>query len=140
MIHRVNIQAFIYTKIPYPSFLLLKRAVTRGGFWQPVSGGIEHNEHPTQTVRREIYEEAGIIKVEAIIDLHHSFIFQAIKNNIPMKMKDICFGVEVKNIPSVRISDELEIYKWCSEEEDLTYLKWEPNQTALKKLCSIIYS
>ncbi|WP_057776045.1 NUDIX hydrolase [Cytobacillus dafuensis] len=138
MIDRVNIQAFIYTKVPKTAFLLLQRVTSRGGFWQPVSGGIQNNEQPIHAIRREINEETGITEILKIIDLNYSVTFGTSKNNIPMKMKDICFGVEVVDIPTIRLSEEHDIYKWCSMDEVLTHLDWEHNQTAFKKLCSMI--
>ncbi|MFO1444112.1 NUDIX domain-containing protein [Bacillus sp. Bva_UNVM-123] len=57
---RINIVAFLYTLNPELYFLLLKRSQKRGGFWQPVSGGVEKFEPPIQSVKREIFEETGI--------------------------------------------------------------------------------
>ncbi|MBB4826754.1 8-oxo-dGTP pyrophosphatase MutT (NUDIX family) [Sporosarcina luteola] len=63
---RENIVAFIYTRIPEISFLLLKRTMNRGGFWQPVSDAIENEEEPIQTVKRELFEETGTTNIMSI--------------------------------------------------------------------------
>ncbi|MEH7121855.1 hypothetical protein V7127_01270 [Bacillus sp. JJ1773] len=53
MVDRVNIQAFIYTRTPRTTFLLLKRTLEKSGFWQPVSGGLEKDEQPTLFCKKE---------------------------------------------------------------------------------------
>jgi 8-oxo-dGTP pyrophosphatase MutT (NUDIX family) len=78
--------------------LILKRVANRGSFWQPVCGGIELNELPMQTAKREIFEETGISRILDIIDLGNSFQYETTKNNTIMKMKDICFGAEVSQL------------------------------------------
>ena len=106
MVDRVNIQSFIYTRNPKTNFLLLKRTSEKGGFWQPVSGGIKKGEQPTHAVKREIFEETGIKEIVGITDLQFSYTFKAAKDNMKMKMKDICYGVQVSNIKPVSLSLE----------------------------------
>lgn len=50
MISRVNVQVFLFTKSPKLMILLLKRIPERGGYWQPISGGIEEGEDPYDAV------------------------------------------------------------------------------------------
>ena len=60
-----------------PLYLLLKRQPHRGGFWQPVTGGVEEGEDLKETALRELNEETGITEVlEVISDLHY-FEFEA---------------------------------------------------------------
>ena len=121
----MNVVVFIFSRIPEPSFLLLKRSEEKGGFWQPVSGGVERNEDYIQAVKREIAEETGITDILNIVDLKMSYEYEATKNNVRMKMKDVCFGAEVIQTASVNLSDEHSNYKWCNREEVYTYLNWE---------------
>ncbi|MBS4189779.1 NUDIX domain-containing protein [Bacillus sp. FJAT-49705] len=138
MVDRVNIQAFIYTSNQRTTFLLLKRTLEKGGFWQPVSGGIEKDEQPTHAVKREIFEETGINEIVQITDLQFTYTFNATKDNIKMKMKDICYGVEVLSLKPVSLSLEHSMYKWCTKEEAEGYLEWEYSRLAFKKLLSYI--
>jgi dihydroneopterin triphosphate diphosphatase len=80
----------------------------RGGFWQPVCGGIELNELPMETAKREIFEETGISRILNIIDLEYSYQYDTIKNNTLMKMKDICFGAEVSLLETVLLSENIQ--------------------------------
>ena len=52
-------------------FLILKRKKERGGFWQPITGGLEDDETLMEALRREIKEETGITNYERIIENVH---------------------------------------------------------------------
>ncbi len=135
---RVNIVVFIFTGISEPYFLLLRRSQDRGGFWQPVSGGIEGNEDSMQAVKREIFEETGIKSDIRLIDLELSYEYEAIKNNVSMKMRDICFGAEIPDVTSVNLSNEHAAYRWYKKEEVYTYLNWKNIRFAFEKLIHLI--
>ena len=140
MIGRVNIQVFIFTHNPVFKILILKRVPERKGHWQPITGGIEEGEKPSDTVKREIYEETGINKLERIIDLKYSFIFTTNWHGKLTKMREMCYAAEIKKVMLIRLSNEHEEYKWCTEEEVKKYLKWEHNLIAFNKLIRILKS
>jgi len=135
---RINIVAFLYTLNPELYFLLLKRSQNRGGFWQPVSGGVEKFEQPIQSVKREIFEETGIKDIIRIVDLDISYDYECIKNNVKMRMKDICYGVELDKIEPVKLSEEHSMFKWCKKEEVENYLNWKEILVSFEKLNKII--
>jgi dATP pyrophosphohydrolase len=138
MIERTNVLVFVFTKTPDLRFLLMKRRPEKGGFWQPVSGGIERNETPLQALKREVMEETGIKSYERIIDLEYTFVHHTEKDGALMKMKDICYAVEVKRTFKITLSDEHLEYKWCDLEESMQYLDWEPVVIALQKLVELV--
>ena len=41
-------------------YLMLKRVLERGGFWQGVTGGLELNETIPEAAKRELLEETGL--------------------------------------------------------------------------------
>lgn len=48
-------------------FLLLRRIPQKGGFWQPVSGGLEESDaSKLEAAYRELKEEAGIDKSQVL--------------------------------------------------------------------------
>ncbi len=138
MIGRVNVQVFVFTRNPKFMVLILKRIPERDGYWQPISGGIEEGEKPIDAIKREIYEETGIKELERIIDLKYSFIFKTLWHGKLTKMREICFAIEIKKEKPIRISNEHEEYKWCTEDEAKKFLKWEHNIIALNKLINLI--
>jgi dihydroneopterin triphosphate diphosphatase len=117
-------------------FLLLKRTVERGGFWQPITGGIEENETKLNAVKREVEEEIGVKNPLNIIENVHSFILEGDKK------EEFVFGVEIdlneKITLEKNVSLEHEEYKWCKFEEALNLLKWKGNKEGLTKLNFIL--
>lgn len=134
MVQRINVQVFVFCKIPSFKVLILKRTPERSGYWQPVCGGVENGEKLIETVLREVWEEAGINNIKSIEDLKYTFTYKETKRGVLMDMQDFCFAAEIKDIPNIKLSDEHEAYKWCSYVEAKEYLKWEHNLIALEKL------
>ncbi|TFG10932.1 MAG: NUDIX domain-containing protein [Promethearchaeota archaeon] len=134
MIGRINVQVFLFTNHPIFRVLILQRIPERSSYWQPISGGIEKGENPIDTVIREVREETGIKKLKNIIDLDYTFIFETMWHGKLTKMKEMCFAGEIKKIKKIRLSNEHQDYKWCTEKEAKNFLKWEHNLIALNKL------
>jgi dihydroneopterin triphosphate diphosphatase len=138
MIDRENIQAIIYTRNPNLHILVLKRVQSKGGFWQPVSGGVIPNEELVDAVKREVFEETGITNIEQILDLQYSFIFETSKSQQKMMMKDYCFGVEVEQETCVMLSNEHDEYRWCKIEDANKYIKWDFSRMAIQKVVEAV--
>ncbi|MFX1499297.1 MAG: NUDIX pyrophosphatase [Promethearchaeota archaeon] len=138
MFDRINVQVFIFTRNPKFMVLILKRVPEREGHWQPISGGIEKGEKPLDTIKREVYEETGLKKIERIIDLKYNFIFKTMWHGKLAKMKEYCYAAEIKEEKTIRLSSEHEEYKWCTENEAKEFLKWKHNLIAFNKLISLL--
>ncbi len=52
-----------------------------------------------------------------IVDLDLSYEYECMKNNVKMRMKDICYGVELSKIEPILLSEEHSMFKWCKKEE-----------------------
>lgn len=115
-------------------FLLLKRNEQKGGFWQPVTGGVHCQESLTQAVRRELKEETGVDEPLRIIDDVYYFEF----NTRYGLLKEYVFGAEVIAGANVKISPEHTEMKWCVLDDSLALLKYESNKTGFKKLYSLL--
>ncbi|MFQ5758348.1 MAG: NUDIX pyrophosphatase [Candidatus Bathyarchaeia archaeon] len=112
----------------------LKRYPEMGGFWQPVSGGLEEGETKIEALEREIREETGIKNIIKIIENVHYYEFLN-----PHLVKEYVFGVEVSSDEKVVLDGkEHSEFKWCSFQEALKLMKWKGNRDALKKLDSIL--
>lgn len=117
-----------------PLFLLLKRALDRGGFWQPVTGGINPGEEIKNALVREINEETGVKDFIRIIDNVYYFEFDG-GNGF---MKEYVFGVEISPDQNIQISEEHTERRWCSLEEAIELLKWDSNKEGFRRLYSLL--
>lgn len=116
-------------------FLLLKRNPQKGGFWQPVTGGVNKNEPLSEAVTRELREETSITDYLKIYDDIYYFEFQSEEYGI---LKEYVFGVKIVPETVIQISAEHTAMKWCTLEEALDLLKYDSNKIAFQKLYSLI--
>lgn len=115
-------------------FLLMRRIPDRGGFWQPLTGGVRVGEELKDALLREIMEETGIKNVVRIINTDYTFNF-----GTPDKIStEYVFGVEVPEDTQITLSDEHDKYVWVSQNEALSLLKWPNNIEGLHRLSAIL--
>jgi len=137
----IQVQAILFRKINGEiQYLLLKRISDIGGFWQPVTGGVEEGERRIQALEREVLEETGIKNVASIIeDVGYYEFWDFFKREARSRLiKEYVFGVEISLNEKIVIGWEHSEYRWCSFEEALKLLKWKENKEALKKLNEIL--
>lgn len=135
-----KIQAFLFKKIgDNYQFLLLKRIVSRGDFWQPITGRAKKNENLLKAAKREVEEETGITNFRRVIENIYSFNLE----EDPSK-KEVVFAFEVAPENQIFLDTnkylEHDEFRWCSYEEAISLLKWPQNKEAIKKLNEIIIS
>ncbi|HOJ63003.1 MAG TPA: NUDIX pyrophosphatase [Spirochaetota bacterium] len=111
-------------------YLLLKRTEERGGFWQPVTGGVEEGEDILYAARREVMEETGFLKVKKMYDVKYKFSFK----NGDKEITEYVFAFEVDSMNVNFSKREHSEIVWVSYEDALKYLKWDTNKEALKKI------
>ena len=128
-------------------YLLLKRMPEKGGFWQPITGGLEEGETKIETLKREIREETGMKNIIKIIENVHYYEFldpsliEYFKRHghACNHIEEYAFGVEVSSDEKVVLDGkEHSEFKWCSFREALRLMKWKGNKDALKKLDRIL--
>lgn len=138
--NQTEVIVFKKTKENLFLFLILKRTLEKGGFWQPITGNVKPDETFEQAALRELEEETGIIDIIRFIDIEYLFNFFADAKHLPVgsndkKMFEKVFGVEVKENTEIKISAEHTDYKWVTAEVALNeYLKYDTNKQGLKKL------
>jgi len=123
-------------------FLLLKRVSIKGGFWQPITGGIDSTDKSNlNTCYRELIEEVNISKSDIIRVIQDFYYFEfEYKNNDGQNKisKEYCFGFEVAPNFEIDFSKnphtEHEEFKWLKFDDALKILKWDDNKNALKEL------
>jgi lipoyl(octanoyl) transferase len=125
---------------PGTEYLLLRRLEERGGFWQPVTGGIKlkRGESPTEAALREVEEETGLRgKPGRLFDLGyvHSFYIEPrlLKKPYPDPQvnREYSFALRTKR-REVTISAKEHIDSaWLPYEEARERLIWNGNMRAL---------
>ena len=121
-------------------FLLLRRTRDKGGFWQPVSGGLEEGETLREALLRELVEECGLKEPITIIEDVHRFLFTEQDSLWPgtVNMTEFVFGVEAPEGFEPDLSSnhcvEHEEWRWCSFDEATGLLYWDNNKDAFRKL------
>lgn len=115
-------------------FLILKRNPEKGGFWQPITGGVEENETFEETAVREVYEEIGISDAK-LIDIDFEFEFIDHGENHYEK----CFAIEVAPEEKITISEEHTKFKWVDIQIAIEqYLKYPNNKKAFEKTLNVL--
>jgi len=112
-------------------FLLLKRNLQKGGFWQPVTGNVEVGESFEKAAARELQEETGINPVLELVDIGYFFNFV----DHGMEQFERVFGARVSCEQEVKLSSEHTEYIWVSLTEALnSYLKYPGNKEGFRRL------
>ena len=128
-------------------FLLLKRIPVKGGFWQPITGGLEKEDNSLiDAAFRELREEANIQKKDILRVIENVHYFEMNKNYLTKEpihlIKEYVFAFEI--IPNFEVNIDKNIYvehdeiKWVSFEDALNLLKWNNNKDAFKKLNKLL--
>lgn len=113
------------------SFLMLKRAPQRGGFWQPVTGNVEEGETFEAAAVREVQEELAITDIVRLIDTEYSYEF----TDNGLDQFERIFGVQVPLNTEVKLSSEHTEYLWTMKDEAIdSYLKYPGNKEGLRRL------
>jgi 8-oxo-dGTP pyrophosphatase MutT (NUDIX family) len=116
-------------------FLILKRIPERGGFWQPITGGLEDEETFEEAATRETREEIGLTEEIDLINIDYSFNF-SYNNNVYLEK---VFGLEISSESEIILSEEHTEYKWVDGQTAIDkFLKYPGNKEGFRKLIELI--
>ena len=118
-----------------PHYLLLKRIPSRGGFWQPVTGGVNAGEDFALAAKREAEEETGVSEFLNFYEDVHFFEFNSIGYG---HRGEHVYGAQIKTDAEIILSSEHDGMKWCTLDEALDTLKYESNKEGVRKLAILI--
>ena len=124
-------------------FLMLKRTVQRGGFWQGVSGAPEWHESDDEGALREVLEETGFAVAESLQPI--GFRYELRREGNPDEVQwERLYGPNVDAIPEevyvaevpsgsepVVAPDEHDAFRWCSTDNAFALLTWDENRRGL---------
>lgn len=117
-------------------FLLLLRTPGRGGFWQPLTGGVHVGETLKDCVVREAKEEIGVTISNPVLETGYSFTFT--ESGRSHSETVFCVEISRSESESIVLSDEHESYRWVSAQQALNLLKWDSNKTGLRRVLETI--
>lgn len=115
-------------------FLALHRTPDRGGFWQPLTGGVEdYDADLPSAVRREAGEELAVSdeQIVSVARVNYEFSFP---DDAGVTLTEYAFGLELAKDVEVRLSDEHDALQWDSPDAVRALFKWRENQEALDML------
>ena len=98
------------------------------GGWFVVTGGVEENESPEDTVTREVLEETGL-NIEEIISLNWGSIYEW-GGELCEEQNFITF---VKS-GEVVLNEEHSDYQWLSLDEFIKKINWDDDKELLRKV------
>lgn len=119
-------------------YLLLRRTDERGGFWQPVTGGVEEGESWEEAAAREVREETGISGPLVDLNFKHTFAvhprFWPMNPHYTMKVNlEAAFLIETTHERVTLDSREHQEYAWLEYDEAMSRLVWDGNKQALER-------
>lgn len=115
-----------------PEYLALLRSHECDGFWQPVTGGVEPGEKPSEAARRELMEETGIRPLKLFsLNCDYCFIWKEKRYN------EYVFAAEAPT-RDVRLSHEHTQYRWADKNEASLMLRWNANRLTLRQLDDLL--
>jgi dihydroneopterin triphosphate diphosphatase len=119
-------------------YLLLHRLVSRGDFWQGVTGGVEDGEEITDAARREMMEESGLLpSTLQKIDYTFSYpVAEKWRHLYAQGVEEIVEYVFLARVDGrqepILDAREHDEWKWCNFEDALKSLIWPGNLEALR--------
>ncbi|MFZ9596681.1 MAG: NUDIX domain-containing protein [Bdellovibrionia bacterium] len=138
-----KVQVWIYFQNPTTrvySFLLLKTTPERGGFWQPVTGGVKKRESLANAALREAVEESGLEFHCVPEPIEYGFEYE----KKGAKYLEYGFAMSLGPIsgqpPQVSLSkQEHTEYEWVTAKEACARLHFPSNVTMLKTFLSKLF-
>ena len=108
------------------------------GSWQAISGGGESTETPLQTAVRELTEESGLegldwVQLDSKCTLpRNMFPNHDYWSDHPFVIPEYAFMVRVGG--NVQLSEEHSEFRWCTELEARSLLRYDSNKNAVWEL------
>lgn len=139
VVERASVAVFPIHPGPPPRVLLLRRTPERGGFWQPVTGGVEPAggadgaESGEAAARRELAEETGL-SAEVLLDLGLETAFLGYDG---VRYRERAFAAIVQS-DSFERSEEHDDARFVPLDEAAALLRWDENREGLRRAVAVL--
>lgn len=114
--------------------LMLQRNAEKGGFWQPVTGGIEPGEEVHTAALREAGEELGIVPDDCtnVIDDNYTFAFTDMHRGQECAFTEHVLVIVLRDNVAIKLSTEHVAMQWADRQTALSLLKYASNKKSLR--------
>jgi len=120
--------------------LVLQRNEAKGGFWQPVTGGIDPGETVEEAARREVNEELGVDEQQFVefVDDDYKFKFTDMHRGVEKTFTENVVAAVLKEDAEIELSDEHVDSRWTTLIGALALLKYDSNKASLQHYWDIV--
>lgn len=120
--------------------LLFKRNPEKGGFWQPITGGVNHDEDVEPAALREAQEEAGITPADivGVVNDGYQFEFTDTHHGVVKTFTEHVLALVMRQGFEPRLSEEHTEARWADYNEAIGLLKYESNKNSLRHYREVI--
>jgi len=125
--YRISVKAIIYNDTK--RFMLVKE---ENGLWELPGGGLDFGEHPHEGLKREIWEEMGLLTT--YIAVQPSYFFTCI-NHKGVHISNVMYETQLENEQFTPTPECIEI-RYFSPEEVMQSHNMYPNVVAFARLLS----
>jgi 8-oxo-dGTP pyrophosphatase MutT (NUDIX family) len=119
--------------------LVLQRNEAKGGFWQPVTGGVNRGETVLDAAARELHEETGVTAEDStVIDDGYTFKFTDMHRGKQRTFTEHVVAAVLHPGTEITRSPEHVDHRWESRLGALALLKYDSNKDALNYYWEIV--
>ncbi len=136
LLKRLGVLGILFSKDPKTSqtrFLILHRTLNWTG-WELLKGGIEEGESETDALRREIFEEAGLRKIEILKKLDTQLVYWDSLRHAQNELSIFLVKADLNEPISFahNVINEHDAFEWVTAEETQKKLKFSDTRELVR--------
>lgn len=130
MHHLIQAEGIVFSGEKYNlKFLLLKRLLKFGGFWEPLVAKLDDHIHTTENILKELNEAIG---VKSPIKITHE-LWRFNWQNSEDIVHETVYGIQLDENQVIQLdNDEFMSYKWVTYDQAMVLMGRENNKKAFE--------